>query len=975
MKYLVGSVALCAVLCSGVALAQETTGAIVGTVTSEDGAPLPGVSIQLEDTERGLSRSAVSAANGGYSLVALPPARYQLTATLDKFQTVQRAVKVDLGRTVTNDMEMKVGAVTDTIEVTGATPLVDVTSNVSGLTVDTDQLTGLMPLARDVTRVAMLAPGTVAGDSWFENGTRSEFGTNLFTPGQSLTSMGGASVAENLYVVNGLNTTNFSTGLGSTFVPIEFVEQLQVKTGGYEAEYGRSTGGVINMVTKSGTNAFRGSASIYFRPQSLQEQQPDTYFAPNQDQTIEEREVNASVGGPLVRDHLFFFAFLRHWQKDALDLLNDSGQRLEVAQPYYGGKIDWNLAANHRLEATYLSDRVTTDVTNHAYDLETRTLGLAGNTGTQNQGGDNYIAKYTGILSPSFLLSAQYGANDFDRTEITEGDACPYVWDVRGGDWVKLGCWVVWNPGAKFDGRTAGRIDADWYLGKHSLRGGLDAEGNTTDEAVAYSGGIFYRYYDGDDPTGEYPYELLIKHGEFSASWDVNSRAAYIQDNWAVTPSLTLNLGLRYEEFENKNALGDTFLEITNQWGPRLGAVWDPSGQGRSKIYGSYGLYYLPLGSSAGGLYANAWALDEGWFQWSGELNSDGSPAGYNDCGYFNLATCGNQGSVGDYLEGDILADGTVPDPRETISTNFDPMSQWELILGYEQMVGSTWSVGARFVNREFNDAIDDFCIDQPLEEVYGVDMRECRLGNPGKAFEGWVDLDGDGELDPVTLSAEEMGLPDAIRKYYAVELIFNRRFAGNWMLQGSYTWSKLYGNYEGPVLSDNGQFDANTTIMFDHRGLMEHSSGNLQQDRRHNLKVFGAYAWDFGLQIGANAGWRTGRPINSFGVHPTDFYAQTYGASSFYTVGVPKPRGSSGTTDDVGWLDIMLKYDFRWGVDWFVRLDVFNLFNMESVTEVQGHAEQDSSNPPNYVLNPNYGLPRGYQSPRSVRFGVGLSF
>ena len=163
-------------------------------------------------------------------------------------------------------------------------------------------------------------------------------------------------------------------------------------------------------------------------------------------------------------------------------------------------------------------------------------------------------------------------------------------------------------------------------------------------------------------------------------------------------------------------------------------------------------------------------------------------------------------------------------------------------------------------------------------------------------------------------------------------------------------------------------------TQTFDFRAIMENSSGNLAQDRRHNLKVFGAYSWDFGLQIGANAGWRTGRPVNSFGVHPTDPYAQQ-GYWSFYTLGEPTPRGTIGTTDDVTWLDLMFKYDFDLGVDWFVRLDVFNLFNWSAVTEVNEFAEQTTSSPPNYVLDPYYGEPTYYQSPRSVRFGFGVNF
>ena len=352
MRYVVATIAVLIVVCSGVAMAQETTGDIIGTITSQDGMVLPGVSVQVEDADRGVTRTAISASDGRYKLAVLPPGQYVLIASMDGFQTMNRTVTAALGRTTTSNLQMRLGAVTEIIEVTGVPPQVDVVSNVSGMTVNTDQLNSSVPLGRELSQVVLLAPGTMQGDRAFDGNT----------PGQNLASMGGASVAENTYQLNGLNITNFFNGLGSTFVPMEFVQELQVKTGGYEAEYGRSTGGVVNMVTKSGTNSFRGQASVYFLPESLQEQEPDTYRAYNQDELTEEVEYNASIGGPVVKDHLFFFAFVRYWDRNRLGLLTTTGKTFELAQPYYGGKVDWNITSNHRLEATYISDDVDTDV-------------------------------------------------------------------------------------------------------------------------------------------------------------------------------------------------------------------------------------------------------------------------------------------------------------------------------------------------------------------------------------------------------------------------------------------------------------------------------------------------------------------------------------------------------------------------------------------------------------------------------------
>ncbi len=267
------AVALLTVLVTS-AVAQETTGEIQGAVASQDGQPLSGVKVTIENPEVGFSRSAVTRDQGEFRFSALAPARYQLTAVLDGFQTVRRPVEVHHGRTSTADVSLEIGSFENTIEVTGDAPMVDVTSTVSGLSVNSDELMGFVPVQREVTNIALLAPGTVVQPRYWQQPGY----LGLFTPEQGFASFGGASIGENSFQVNGLNVTSFRHMLGSTFIPMEFVDEVQVKSGGYEAEYGRATGGVISMVTKSGTNTFQGALSAYFEPESLQEQEPDTYW-------------------------------------------------------------------------------------------------------------------------------------------------------------------------------------------------------------------------------------------------------------------------------------------------------------------------------------------------------------------------------------------------------------------------------------------------------------------------------------------------------------------------------------------------------------------------------------------------------------------------------------------------------------------------------------------------------------------------
>jgi outer membrane receptor protein involved in Fe transport len=769
------------VVCSGAALAQETTGTIVGTVTSQDGAPLPGATLQLVDGEKGFERSAISAADGRYKLVALQPARYELTASMSGFQSVKRPIRVELGRTVTNDIRMSIGAVTEAIEVTGEAPLVDVTSTVSGMSVNTDELLASLPVQREVTQIALLSPGTYAADSdWQVPGL-----TGMYTPGQGFISFSGSSFGENSYQVNGLNITNFRNMMGSSFVPMEFVEEAQIKTGGYQAEFGRSTGGVINMVTKSGTNTVRGGFSAYWEPEELQEQDPDTAVFNHQEEGRENLEVNASLGGPILRDRLFLFGFVRYADYWFTTFATYTADLHESSAPYSGAKLDWNIASAHRLEGTYLSDRADVNFVRYDYDRETQTLIDERGTGLRQRGGDNLILKYSGLLSPSVLLSAQAGRNEFDRTNSADGDECPVSVDRRGEFPVYLGCFVRGSRGTDLDEREAYRIDLDWFVGRHSLRAGADYELNLASSVEEYSGGVYYGYFlngseDQDPEDYRYPDlpwdQNLVLEGFYSSGgqYEVNSSAAYLQDSWAVTPNLTLNLGVRWEGYENKNGLGGTFIETDDQWAPRLGVIWDPSVQGRTKVYGSFGTYHLPVSATVNIWNAGATYDAETWYAFDGNVAADGSPI-----------------SLGDQLSHSVYADGETPDPRENISENFEPMAQNELIVGYEHQLGRVWTIGARAVARWYEQVIEDYTIYEGLWNTYGVEclnpdllgtdeycwVNGWRLGNPGRDFEGWYDVDGDGELDRVTVPAEELGYPAAQRDYYALELTFARRF------------------------------------------------------------------------------------------------------------------------------------------------------------------------------------------------------
>ncbi len=975
-KVIFGAVLI--VVISGMVCAQETTGRVRTFLSDSGGVGLAGVQLKLNNAEIGLTRSAVSNAAGIAVFPALPPGVYLLAASSEGMMNFEESVRVRAGAETSIRIRMKPETSRSVIRLDEGEAPMDLSSTTTGRSFSVEDLNSRIPVRRTASDIALLVPSVVAGDSAFDG----------LTPGQNNISISGASVAENAYFVNGLNITNFRNGLGSTMVPVEFLDELQVITGGWEAAYGRSTGGILNMVTKSGTNTLHGRFSLYWEPEDLQEQSPDTYFSPNSDESLESLEINASIGGPAIRDRLFYFGFLRYSDNDVLNLSYTQGTRSTVSDPYWGFKLDWNIRSGHRLEGSFISDDVRVDRTIYEYipggdwspgegnKPSGGHLGDKLGRGAEDRGGDNFVVTYSGILKENLMLSAEYGRNRFTRSNSSPAENCPYAFDLRGGGYIHMGCWVNWSRGSASDEREAWRVDADYYLGSHSFRSGIDSESNSSWDLVSYSGGVRYGYYDdADSSTGA---TLNVRHYENGGFFDVDSDAAYIQDSWALNPTLSLNIGLRLEKFENMNSAGRTFLETSDQIAPRLGLIWDPTGEGNSKVYASAGRYFLPIPSTVNIRMAGGEIYDSAYYEWDPAQGyaRDGTPVGYVDCGPLNLENCANQGSVGNLLSSVVYSDGEPPDPRATSASHIDPMSQDEFIIGWEESVGDNWSLGVRGVWREFNRIIEDFSLDQALITRYGMDVGygafAYRIGNPGSSFSGYFDIDGDGILDPVHFSAEELGYPEPERNYGALEFSFKRRFSGRWMLQGSYTYSHLYGNYEGMVYSDIGQDDAGLTQIFDFPGLMENSRGNLPQDRRHNLKVFGSYAFDSGLQLGGNLLWHSGRPISAIGIYPDpDNPAYLYDSAAYFDQGQPVPRGSVGRTPPILNLDAMVKYDFvLLGFDMNVRVDVFNLLDADTATEVDEFADQNSG-----ARNPHYRAPTHFQEPRRIRIGFGMSF
>jgi hypothetical protein len=969
--------------------AQGATGAINGQVVNESGTGIAGVTITMSDERTGLTRTVTTGSNGNFRL-NLPPGNYELSAVGSGYAATNiEQVAINLGTTAQLTLPLQSSTIEEIVTYGTVQELMPMSTGETGLNITLDEIEQL-PVARSVEAVALLAPGTISGDV-------------AFGDDKTLVSFGGASVAENVYYIDGLNVTNFRNGLGGSSVPFEFYDQFQIKTGGYGAEFGRSTGGVINAVTKRGSNEFEYGVVAYSEPELFGGESPNafrsngTMYDFNGENRQSSYTTDIYLSGPIIKDHLFFYVLYEPQNTTSeftsLGDVNTMNEQ-EIKDSFYGGNLTWNITDNHSLSYTAFTDEREIKTTQYDYSLATLDRGDVVGESTEFRGGDNWIARYDGNIGDNLAISAMYGENEYNLTDQSTNDLeCPLIVDVRStATNTYPGCWITSTVQQGGDKREAYRFDVEWFIGDHTVRAGYDREDNSSIDATVYpgfnfnpsqTGGIYYRYEDwapgfqlsngGIVPAGPVNSSgevetVRVRYIENGGSFETISSAWYIEDTWDINDSFTVSAGLRNETFENKNAEGASFIKIDNQWAPRLALQWSPGGTGEQRVTVNWGRYHLPIAANTNVRLSGAELDYQRYFLWDGGIDpTTGAPTSIGGEGIPTTQEIGTQL---------LTSDGTVPDTSAIIDSSLDPMFQDEWIIGYERDFGGNWVAGVRYIYRELSSTIDDILVDYGLEAI-GWDgpigsSNDCHyvLTNPGTDVTTFCENSA-GALEQVTIPADALGFPEAERTYQAIEFTVDGNITDYWTLAGSYTWSKNEGNTEGYVKSDIGQDDAGITQDFDIPQLMDGAFGYLPNDRRHKVKLWSSLQASDSLVLGANLAMQSGRPINAFGIgHPdgTPDYGDTFyltqpdGSYTFV------PRGTAGRTDWIVQLDLAAIYSFNWAdrADIELRAEVFNVFNGESAREVYEFAE---------ITPSQYRLPTSYQRPRYLRLGASIRF
>jgi hypothetical protein len=1019
------TVLLCALLFALPAAAQEQRGSIDGVVKDSSGGVLPGVTVEAHSSGSGVL-TTTSDSSGTYRFPSVLPGVYEVTANLASFKPQKISnVVVQLGGIKTVDFALALASVTEAVTVTAEAPLIDVKQSGRSTNIRAEQI-DLLPHNRDFTSLVTQAPGA-------NNETKSA-GVML----------DGAAAAENRYVIDGIETTDIIGGLSGHNLIADFVEEVQVKSTGYPAEYGGSTGGVINVQTKSGTNKFSGTLLTYFQGSGTTAANNPTLRAvfgvPTQaeyhtfpEDQVTRYEPGGSVGGPIMSDKMWFWGAYQPTLLNTTRTVNPTTSGIANATPSTTTQKD---------DFQYLSGNVTNQfgnklrtrvAFNNSYEKRT---GLLAATSGADPAGTSYIkgtkfpnwtlsgtADY--VASPNLIISARAGRYLNNTQDFNTNDVVQFLFDNSTTNIGQAGVPqneqhpagylnVPSNSGTDHDLTTRNffQADATYYAhmgsSSHQIKGGFQLDRRANDVLSGNLENVIRLNWGAPgDPAGT----LNGKSGAFGyyelrsnalaprtgvvtvGNVQSNVNGIFVQDAWTVNNRLTINAGVRTENENVPAYISQADIApnpISFGWkdkiAPRLGFAYDVQGDGKTKVYGSWGIFYdifklnLPRGSFGG----------EKWISYYYTLDTPNfetlrdNPACPPTC-------------PGTFIQSvDFRAVSVQPGLDVEKPGQLKPMRSQELSFGFERQLSPKVAASVRFVHKQLDRAIDDIGdLDGPGNEAYII-------ANPGEGLVSKFDISsGTSLFAPQGATNLTVTMPKATRNYNSVEFGLQKQFADNWFLKGSYMWSRDAGNYSGLSSSDeNGRDNPNNSRDYDYPSMSFDQTGKvldgvLDTDRTHQVKIQALYQFSFGTSVGMNGVVESGTPITrQVPIISPDNYPIRY-----------LGRGSEGRTPVFSQADLYVQHEIKIGGSRRIQFsaNVLNLFNERIVTNRVSTMRRTGAIPlgPGFyteaafyagqlnfdqliatsvaagkmTLNPQFGMDSAYQNPIVARFGVKFLF
>jgi hypothetical protein len=1011
-KFKVLTFVLVFVMASALAMSQQgpPVGKFEGKVTDEQGNVLPGVTVEATSPKLVGKASTVTDASGVFRLFGLPSGTYEITFTLEGFKKlVRKDVIMQLQQTIILNVTLEVAAIEETVTVVGMSPLIDVKSTVRGMTITKDVFDSL-PKGRNFDTLITAIPG-VSNE-----------------PMLGGTSVDGASGLENMYYVDGADITNIVNGTRAQSAAFEFVDEVQMRTSGYQAEYGGSLGGVISVITRSGGNSFHGEILGYYSGYKLRDKYRDQLELNLDDDSVatyypyeffngkdkdNRYEVGGSLGGYIFKDKLWFFgSFLPILYHNDRTVTYLDGTTVRT---WKRDERNWNYSA--KLTAQLFGKlRLSASVVNNFYKYKGDLSNVYGDP-NPTQSFDNYGFSYPNMsaaamadltLGNSAMLSLRGGYFKTDRNTqlVTPPDepCFQFLTEAPGGYFRTTNVGLLDIPASyqkptgyqnyargnamvvnkNINEKYSAAGDLTYFVnlaGEHAWKfGGQWVHQGQNFDATAKNPVLFFAWdrdfiaYGVNYGRGKYGYygvrgnSVTGPYGDFYKAYS-NRWAFYLQDSWTIANRVTLNVGVRTEsEYVPSYATGNPLFENLEPIKFNFG----------DKLAPRLGVVYDVFGDSSLKLFGSL-----GWFYDVMKLEmAVGSYGGFKwKSTYYSLDTYEwDTIGINNYFPGTPLFTGNAQGTLDFRAPSFDstdpgmkPMSMREISLGAEKKLREDLSLSVRFVNKHLLWAIEDIGVLLPDGEHYYTT-------NPGGPFieAKYADARAN-DLIPATAP----DCPKAKREYYAVNFSLDKRFSNNWLGGVSYTWSRLTGNYNGLASGDEyGRSNPNVERYFDLWYLaydvnLNPIDGVLPGDRTHYFKFYGSYTFPFGLTTGLIVNAMSGIPTS------TEWAMDVQGY-------LPYNRNDLGRSPFLWFANAYVAYQFKLGSSRLeFNLNVDNLFNVKTAQRIyqiynqgadavgdariaQGGWDINNYDP---VLDPRFKKPLNFYGPITARVGVRFSF
>ncbi|HEX9365220.1 MAG TPA: carboxypeptidase regulatory-like domain-containing protein [Vicinamibacterales bacterium] len=892
------------------ALAQTLTGSITGTIKDEQGAVLPGVTVTLVGKQG--TQTQVTDSAGVYRFPALEVGTFQIIADLSGFGKATRTeLVISPGRELAIDLTLKVKGVEANITVTGESPVVDVKSSATETTISQSLLFSA-PITRTAINVLNYAPGINNSSAY-----------------------GAGAGSGNALLIDGVDTRDPSGGTAWTFYNYNVVEEIQFQGLGAPAEYGGFTGAVVNTITKSGGNRFSGLFDFFGTNSGLGGKNvPAAVAAANPTLADPAKvkhyaDITTQIGGPLKQNKLFFFASAQRFLLET-DPTGGVTKRHEVS-PRLNFKLTWQPSP---------SDNITGHVQYDSYNI----IGRAGVSAliatdqlTNREDAPEYVwfLQQRHIFNSNTFLESKYtgwwGFYDLNpesklskRVNVNTG----LVSDSQG--------WFYYADRGRNQVNSSITHYADKF-GRHELKFGGEIERSTTRDRYGYNNGVVFYEYGPGQPYYAYSY-----------GYDVSAKnmrqSVFAQDAWHATNRLTINGGVRGDFVQGGGKTGGNVYSSKN-WAPRLGAALDLTGDNRTVVKGSYGLYYEGAQTQ---LFTSALPGIGDYITYS--FNSAYKLTGVVD--------------TKPYVPYKIASDIKHPRVDET-TVGFERALSGSMRLS----VTGIWRDNKNFVNSVAQSAR---WLPVTLNTDLGTPITLYRWANKTASNTDYLirNVEGFQYLDP---SGNVIGTAHPFRKYRAFMAVLNKRYTNRWQSQVSYVYAKATGNV------DNTSSAQVTTRQFESPNLaFVNTEGEASNTPKHEFKLLGSYQIPV-IEASINAyllgtsGLPYGR-IQQFSSSATSGL-NTGGLSSSYRRILIAPRGAYHLPN-LYQLDLRIEKNFSLPGNNRIGIysDITNAFNKGIVTSRVTRAT--SVRLPTGASFPlPFGTPGAIQAPRQIRIGGRWSF